>query len=339
VATVSIRDVAARARVSIGTVSNTLNSPDKVSRKVQARVHQAISELGYVRNESARALKVGSSHEIGLIVGDLANPYYTDVARGADDAADRMGYVVSLNSSHGSPEREVQLLKRLATRRVTGILINPMELDDLELEELLGSQSPVVVFGRRSSRCSVCLDDVGGGRLVGEHLIAMGHRRLAFVGDFPDKIEGIKLAVNSASARSTTLQTYSAGRTQPGGRTLQGGYAVGQSLGRMADDKRPTGIACGNDLLAIGLLQALLDSGLRVPEDAAIVGWDDIDFAASARVPLTSIGQPREELGRVGIRLLTEELADVAAGAPHSHRTVVFSPELIVRESSDYRRR
>jgi LacI family transcriptional regulator len=331
-AAISIRDVAKHAGVSIGTVSNTLHRPQKVSREVQAKVHHAIADLGYVPNESARALVRGRSSQIGLIVADLKNPYYTDVAKGADDAADHIGDVVLLCSSHGSPEREIKLLKRLVAQRVKGILINPMELDDLELDDVVGSGVPVVVFGRKSSRCTVCLDDVGGGRLVGQHLIDMGHRSLAFVGDHPDKIDGVRLAVTS-SEHPVTLQVY------PAERTMAGGRATGLEVAQLADGDRPTGIACGNDLVAIGVMQAMRESGVRVPQDVAIVGWDDIEFAANAGVPLTSIGQPMEELGRVGIRLLTEELDDVAAGRPHQHRAVVFTPQLIVRESSDYRRR
>lgn len=331
-AQVSIRDVAALAQVSIGTVSNTLNNPGRVSRKIQARVHKAVAELGYVPNESARSLKVGRSHEIGLIVADLANPYYTDVARGADGAADRIGDVVSLCSSHGSAAREIQLLKRLVSQRVKGILINPIELDDLELEEVVGSGLPIVVYGRRSARCSVCLDDVGGGRLVGDHLLAMGHRRLAFVGDFPDKIAGVRLAIASTDLPAP-LAVYPAED-----RTVGGGYQAGRLLADVPAAERPTGIACGNDVLAIGVLKAVRDAGLRVPEEVAIVGWDDITFADTASVPLSTISQPREELGRVAVRLLLEELKDVADGLSHQHRSVIFTPELIVRASSNFQR-
>lgn len=328
----SIRDVAARAQVSIGTVSNTLNNPMRVSRKIQSRVLKAVAELGYVPNESARSLKVGRNHEIGLVVADLANPYYIDVARGADEAADQIGDVVTLCSSHGSATREIQLLKRLVSQRVKGILINPIELDDLELDEVVGSGLPIVVYGRRSARCSVCLDDVGGGRLIGEHLLAMGHRQLAFVGDFADKIAGVRVAVAS-TGHSAPLTVYPAED-----RTVAGGYKAGRLLAALPAAERPTGIACGNDILAIGVLKAVLDAGLRVPEDAAIVGWDDITFADTAPVPLSTIGQPREELGRVAVRLLLAELDDVANAKHHDHRSVVFTPQLIVRASSDLRR-
>lgn len=331
-AKVSIRDVAARAQVSIGTVSNTLNNPSRVSRKIQARVHKAVAELGYVPNESARSLKVGRSHEIGLIVADLANPYYTDVARGADGAADQIGDVVSLCSSHGSAAREIQLLKRLVSQQVKGILINPIELDDLELEEVVGSGLPIVVYGRRSARCSVCLDDAEGGRLIGHHLLAMGHRRLAFVGDFADKTAGLRLAIASTDL-TVPITIYPAED-----RTVAGGYEAGRILADVPDAERPTGIACGNDILAIGVLKGLRDAGLRVPEDVAIVGWDDITFADTAPVPLSTISQPREELGRVAVRLLLDELSDVADGTAHQHRSVVFTPQLIVRASSDFRR-
>ena len=175
--TISIREVAERAGVAVGTVSNTLNKPDKVSKKVQARVHAAIAELGYVRNESARALKVGRSREIGLLVTNLSNPFFTDIAQAADNAADEVGDVVTLCSSNESAGREVKHLLRLASQRVKGIIVNPLELDDLDLNELLGSGVPIVVLGRPASghqRCSVSCDDVAGGEIAAQHLIRTG---------------------------------------------------------------------------------------------------------------------------------------------------------------------
>jgi LacI family transcriptional regulator len=332
--TISIREVAERAGVAVGTVSNTLNKPEKVSRKVQARVQAAIAELGYVRNESARALKVGRSREIGLLVTDLTNPFFTDVARGADDAADDVGDVVSLCSSTNSAAREVKHLQRLASQRVKGILVNPLELDDLNLDDLLGSSVPVVVIARRArgqDRCSVSTDDVTGGELAANHLIEQGHRRLAFVGPFPDRMRGVRLAIASHEGSPVTFQTYA--HESPA--SHEGGRQFGDQLAAMDPAERPTGIICGNDLMALGVLQAMTIAGIRVPQDVAIVGYDDISYAAGAAVPLSSVRQPREEMGRSAVRLLLEEIADQDT---HRHRAVVFTPELIVRASSDHRR-
>ncbi len=329
---ISIREVAERAGVAIGTVSNTLNRPEKVSRKVQARVHSAIAELGYVRNESARALKVGRSREIGLLVTDISNPFFTDVAQGADTAADEIGDVVTLCSSGGSADREVKQLQRLASQRVKGILVNPMELDDLDLDDLVGSGVPVVVLARNArghDRCSVSTDDVAGGQLAARHLIDQGHRQLAYVGVFPDRLSGVRLAIASADSPEVTLRAFEAPRS------LDGGRKVGDQLAAMQPSDRPTGIICGNDLIALGMLQAMTIAEIRVPDDVAIVGYDDISYAAGAAVPLSSIRQPREDLGRTAVRMLLEEIADEDT---HQHRAVVFAPELIVRASSRYTR-
>lgn len=330
--TISIREVAERAGVAVGTVSNTLNKPEKVSRKVQARVHAAIAELGYVRNESARALKVGRSREIGLLVTNLGNPFFTDVARGADDAADEVGDVVTLCSSNESAGREVKQLLRLASQRVKGIIVNPLELDDLDLNELLGSGVPVVVIGRPASghhRCSVSCDDVAGGELAARHLIDQGHQRLAFVGGFPDRQRGVRLAIASDESSAVTVQRFEARGTQDDGRK------AGDRLAAMNPADRPTGVICGNDLIALGVLQAMTVAGIRVPQDIAIIGYDDIAYAAGAAVPLSSVRQPREELGRSAVRMLLEEIADQDT---HQHRAVVFAPELIVRASSSHLR-
>ena len=220
--TISIREVAERAGVAVGTVSNTLNKPEKVSKKVQVRVHAAIAELGYVRNESARALKVGRSREIGLLVTNLSNPFFTDIAQAADNAADEVGDVVTLCSSNESAGREVKHLLRLASQRVKGIIVNPLELGDLDLNELLGSGVPIVVLGRPASghpRCSVSCDDVAGGEIAAQHLIGQGHRRLAFLGGFPDRLRGIRLAIASAGSSDVKVQQFDALRIQDDGKT------------------------------------------------------------------------------------------------------------------------
>lgn len=325
---VSIREVAAHAHVSMATVSNTLNNPDRVSKRMRDKVHAAIAELGYVPNESARALRTGRSREIGLVVNDIRNPFFADIAEGADAEADDVGDVVTLCSSSGSPVRERRQLQRLASQHVKGIIINPIDLDALDPKDLLGADLPIVVIARRppgNNHCSVWVDDVDGGELAANHLLDLGHRRLAFIGTFPGRLRGVHFAMSSRQLDPGTLLHIPA----PG--TLDGGLAGGTQFAAIDPALRPTGIVCGNDLIGLGILNALAAADIRVPDDVALIGYDDIAYAAAATTPLTTIRQPRQEMGRSAVRLLLEEVEDKAN---HRHRSVVFPPELIIRQSA-----
>jgi len=325
--------VARRAGVSIGTVSNALNRPDRVTPATRARVLAAVEELGYVRNEAARALRAGGSRTVGLVVLDVANPFFTDVASGAESVADRHNTLVMLCNSGEDVARERRHLDHLEEQRVQGILITPVTTDNPRLDRLRQRGIPVVLVDRASGQgggCSVGVDDVLGGRLGGIHLLEQGHRSLAFVGgpltlpQVTDRLAGLRNAITEAPGAGleiveTPVLTVAAGRQ------------AGSELAARQPDKRPTGILCANDLLALGVLQSMTSAGLRVPEDMALVGYDDIEFAAAAAVPLSSVRQPRELLGRTAAELLFEEITD---GSKHRHRYVGFQPELAVRRSS-----
>jgi LacI family transcriptional regulator len=337
----SVKDVAVAAGVSVGTVSNVLNRPASVSPATLARVQAAIEDLGFVRNESARQLRAGSSRAVGLVVIDAANPFFADVARGVEDAVQDSGGVVLLGNSAGSPLRERRYLDLFEEQRVRGVLIAPCGDASLDFGGLQRLGIPVVFLDRYPDGApfsSVTVDDVTGGHLAGEHLLAQGHRRLAFVGgpsslrQVTDRRAGVQRAVAEApDGEDVSLLVVSTPEL-----TTDAGREAAEELVAMPAGTRPTGVVTGNDLVAIGMLQGLLRHGLRVPEDVAVVGYDDIDFAASAAVPLSSVRQPREELGRTGARLLDEQITAAAAGEPVTARQVQFRPELVVRRSSDH---
>ena len=334
VATTGIKEVARHAGVSIGTVSNVLNRPDLVSTATRQRVQQAIAELGYVRNDSARQLRAGRSRQIAIVVLDVANPFFTDVVRGVESAAEDRGMMVVVCNSGESAGRERRHLDLLEEQRVRGVLITPVDdAEDSRLELLARRGTPVVLVDRgsgRRNRCSVAVDDVLGGRLAGDHLVDRGHRRIAFVGgpfsirQVADRHTGFAAALGDA-AELVVVET-------PNLTVASGRAAAGRLAGSAG---RPTAVFCANDLLALGVLQEMIRRGLRVPYDVAIVGYDDIEFAAAAAVPLSSVRQPRERLGRTAAQLLLEEIED---GDRHRHRHVQFLPELVVRETSDLRR-
>jgi LacI family transcriptional regulator len=339
VATTSIREVARHAGVSLGTVSNVLNRPDSVGAETRRRVEVSIRELGFVRNESARALRTGSSRTVGLVVLDVANPFFTDVARGAEDVAEENGMVVTLCNSSENAERETRHLDHLEEQRVQGVLITPVEGATPRLERLVERGIPVVLVDRGSgarNRCSVAVDDVMGGQMAVGHLLEGGHRRIAFVGgpmriqQVQDRYAGAQAAVTShGDDEGSVVSTLEVVETPS--LTLRAGTRAGASIASMPPSRRPTAVFCANDLLALGLLQEVVSRGLDVPGDLAIVGYDDIDFAAAAVVPLSSVRQPRDQLGRAATELLFDE---ISAGASHRHRQILFEPELVVRRSA-----
>ncbi|MFG1912267.1 LacI family DNA-binding transcriptional regulator [Kribbella sp. NPDC048928] len=336
-ATPSIKEVARRAGVSVGTVSNFLNRPAIVAPDTRQRVRESIEALGFVRNEAARHLRAGRSRTVGLVVLDVTNPFFTALAEGAEGLAYEHDTVVMLCNSKTDPVREGHHLDQLEQQRVMGVLITPIDSNDPQLTSLVERGTPVVLVDRTADRglCSVSVDDQLGGRLAGNHLIESGHRRIAFIGgpftmqQVADRKQGIAATVEAAG--DVELQCHEV--------DVMGvieGRAIGERIAALPPRSRPTAAFLANDLLALGFLQGMAVAGLRVPRDMAIVGYDDIDFARAAAVPLSSVRQPAELLGRSAMELLQEE---VESAERHQHRQVIFQPDLIVRESSDHKRR
>lgn len=335
-ATPRITDVAAEAGVSVGTVSNVLNRPHLVAEATRRRVTEAIEALGFTRNESARQLRAGSSRAVGLIVLDAANPFFTDVARGVEDAVNGVGGVVLLGNSAGDESRESRYLELFEEQRVRGVLIAPAGDSAPDLGSLTRLGIPVVFLDRAAdaaSHSSISVDDVAGGSMAASHLVARGHRRIAFVGG-PSALRQVRDRSRGAEAVIQATPGANLLAISTPGLTVGAGRVAADDIAGWPVEHRPTAVFAANDLLAIGLLQGLLAHGLRIPEDVAIVGFDDIEFAAAATVPLSSIRQPREELGRRGAELLYQEIELTEAGIPVAHQHVKFQPELVVRESS-----
>ncbi|MGU3435057.1 LacI family DNA-binding transcriptional regulator [Actinomycetes bacterium M1A6_2h] len=328
----SMREVAALAGVSMGTISNVLNKPDMVSAATRERVEAAIAQLGFVRNDAARQLRAGQSRMLAVVVLDARNPFFLDVAAGAESVADRSDLLTVIVGSGESEERENRQLRLLMEQRVQGILLSPVGENIPMLDKLDRQGTPVVLLDRGSrapGRSSVAVDDVQGGRLAARHLMDLGHHTLVYVGG-PESIRQVRdrrtgaldAVAESASTRMSTLFATSL--------SIEAGAKVAAQILDMPD--RPTAVVCANDLLALGVLQECVQRGVRVPEELAIVGYDDIDYAAGAAVPLTSIAQPRAELGRAAAELLLQQ---VAAPDDHEFQQLTFSPSLVVRGSTD----
>lgn len=331
---VSIRHVAAHAGVSVATVSNSINCPGRVAPSTRSRVLAAIDELGYVRSESARQLRAGHSRIVALLVLDIGNPFFVDVARGVEDAVREQGLGVMLCNSNQDEEAESLYFSLFAEQRVRGALVTPTDVSGRNLDSFRRHGIPHVLVDRmvdRAEGCSVSVDDVAGGELAVRHLIESGHTRIAYVSgpahlaQCRDRRAGALNALHAAGMSEEALTVLEV----PALDAASGRDAGSRLLGR---PRRPTAVFCANDLLALGLLQAMFGAGVRVPDQLALVGYDDIEFSAAAAVPLTSVRQPAFQIGRSAAELLLEETAD--EDESHVHRQIVYEPELVVRRSS-----
>ncbi|MBT2438616.1 LacI family DNA-binding transcriptional regulator [Streptomyces sp. ISL-36] len=333
-----IKDVAREAGVSVGTVSNVINRPDLVSERTRRHVQEVIARLGYVRSESARQLRAGRSRLLSLLVLDMGNPFFVDLARGAERTARAAGLSVMVCNSDQSPAAEAEYLSLFAEQRVHGVLITPADPSGSNLQEFRRHGIPFVLVDRvagGSGGCSVSVDDVAGGAMAVRHLVSLGHRSIAYISgqghllQVRDRRTGALNALAEAGLPPDALREIGADRLD-----VNSGRDAGARLLGMVE--RPTAVFCANDLLALGVLQAMYAAGVRVPQDIAIVGYDDIEFAAAAAVPLTSVRQPAATLGAMATELLLDEAGEQAAA--HRHQQVVLQPELVVRGSSQVRR-
>ncbi|WP_166982386.1 LacI family DNA-binding transcriptional regulator [Paramicrobacterium fandaimingii] len=329
---VGIREVAERAKVSIGTVSNVLNKPDLVSAKTLERVLATMDELGFVRNDLARQLKMGGGTTLGMIVLNVANPFFGDLAHACESAAEAHGHTVIFGSSDQLVGREDRYIELFEEQRVRGMIIAPLDGPTERIERLIRRGMPVVLFDIHAGEgdfCSVAMDGAEGGYLATRHLLESGRRKIAFLGgplhQVEDRWTGALRAVDEVDgAVLTHIDTVD--------QTIADGRAIGDQLAAMAPESRPDAVFGANDLLALGLMQSLvIADGLKVPRDIAIVGYDDIDYAASAIVPLTTVRQPKESLAHEAVRLVLDH---AAAGTSHVHEHSLLPPELVVRAST-----
>lgn len=327
----SVKDVAALAGVSSSTVSNYLNHPHVLGAASRERVEAAIEKLGFVPNESARQLRAGSSKALALILLDAWLPYFNELSRGVEDVTREGGWSLFFSNSNRDGAQELRNIDMFEAHRVQGIVIYPLGDVVPRLERLAerGIRSVVVGPIRESATvASVLFDDRGGGRLAGEHLLALGRRRIMFLGSptvsqSNDRLAGLQDAVAGGAATITVVDV-------PHLATEDGLRAAEQIIALPAAE-RPDAVFAANDMVALGVLTQLLRHGIRVPEEIALVGFDDVDQAHQSVVPLTSVRQPGYEIGRAAGAALLQQLADPTAPPP---ATTPFPAELVVREST-----
>jgi LacI family transcriptional regulator len=329
-----MREVARIAGVTPATVGNALNRPHLVAPATRARIEAAIAEVGLVRSGPARQLRGIPSPVVGLVILDLGNPFYSELGRGAEDRLAQDGCTLTICSTDADTVREGRALSVLEEQAVRGLIVTPVNGDTSRIAAVARRGTSVVLLDHAEARldlCSVAADSRLGGRLAAEHLLRLGHRRLAYVrdsGEVPSvvqRFEGAREAVAEAGLEPRrALRDVRLEPGRPADRTAED--AVGRL---MAEAAAPTALICQNDVIALGVLAGLARAGRSVPGDVSVVGNDDLPFAAHLRPALTTVRQPAAELGRTAADLLLAE-----RDRDHRHRRIVLSPDLIVRAST-----
>ena len=324
-----IQDVAQRAGVAIGTVSNVLNNPDIVTEQTRVKVEAAITELGFVRNSAARALAARRTDTVGLILIDIGNSLFVDIARGAESAAGQAQLKLLLANSDSTRSKQDNYLELFDQARVAGVLLTPLEEPLDVAHAVLGHGRPVVLVIATSPdplTCSVMVNEELGGYLAATHVLHGGAHRLVFVAGCPDlrlirrRLAGVERAVAGAGA--------SLGVVEAPNLAIGAGREVGH---QMLLSQSVDAVVCPSDLLAVGVIQAATDLGIRVPDELMVVGYDDNHFASESSIPVSTMSLPGYRMGELAIELLLEEIHQ---GSAHVHRTVTLDPHLIPRRSS-----
>jgi LacI family transcriptional regulator len=328
----TIRDVAKRAGVATMTVSRVINNSGYVSDATRAKVETAVAELGYVPNMLGPSLRFKQTNTLALVLTDITNPFWTTVARGAEDAAHLKGYSVIFCNTDESPEKQEQYLTMLLRRRIDGILLAPA-CSSPESVQLIQKQGiAVVVLDRSVPITDVDMirgDSTGGAYMLAQHLIDLGHTHITMLAGPRD--------VSTSYERVTGfLQALQEAGLEPGENNIVWG-AFAQESGRkmaeqvLASDPRPTAIFAANNFIAIGALRALRDAGLRVPKDISLVSFDDLPEALSAEPFFTNVAQPTYEMGFQATQIL---IARMIGNSSEDFRSILLPTELIIRQSS-----
>lgn len=321
------------AGVSVGTVSHVLNHPERVADATRERVEKAIEELGFVRSETARRLRRGGSSLVGVLVHDIANPFFTEAARGIEDRLREDGRLPMLSSTDSDPDRERELMGLLAGMDVRGVIVTPSASTLDNLAVLAGRGIRVVLMDHppiSPELSTVSGDDVAGARSAVAHLVGLGHQRVGFVNgpisvrQSRDRRQGVLAALEDAGLDPGTALAEVRPVVEGRGYSADAGAAGAAEL--LDQARPPTALFCANDQLAIGAMREIRRRGLSIPGDVAIVGYDDVAIASELITPLTSVHQPMRDIGRAAADLLLSPGDDV--------EHVTFLPGLVVRASS-----
>jgi LacI family transcriptional regulator len=328
----TIRDVAHKAGVAPITVSRVINNSGYVSENTRQKVQVAIDELGYVPNMLGPSLRFQQTMTLAVVITDITNPFWTTVTRGVEDVAQANGYSTILCNTDESEAKQEQYLQMLLRRRIDGILLVPACSDPESIELIQKQGIPVVILDRQVPGVNVDVvraDSEGGAYKLTQYLISLGHRHIAMlsgpasVSTSVDRVNGYRRALMDAGISEPDAQVYWGEFTQ------ESGYQL--AMQALANPNEPTAIFTANNFLAVGAMQYLRTNGKRVPEDVAIVTFDDIPLNLVASPFLTAAIQPAREMGQQATQILLERVKG-EKDSPARHQ--VLSTEIIIRNSS-----
>ncbi len=334
---VSIKDIAKAAGVSHSTVSRALSDSSLVSDVTKARVQHLAQEMGYSPNTLARSLVTRQTYTVGLVVTTIADPFIAEVVQGIEATAHDHGYTLILCNSGAEPEREIAAVEMLRSKRVDGVIVTSSRIGALYLHHLERIGVPIVLINNHNEQSgrytfTVTVDNCHGGHLATKHLIELGHRRIAHItapadrSSAQDRMLGYHQALAEVGIEpDPTLLVPGNGRADGGEKAL---------VDLMALEAPPTGVFCYNDMTAIGLIHAARRAGLAVPGDVSVVGFDDIPFASYCYPPLTTIAQPKVEMGQLAMEMALSLMAMDTQGNEQELSNVVVQGRLVVRAST-----
>jgi LacI family transcriptional regulator len=327
---VTIKDIAKKIGISYATVSRALNNRSGVNAETREIVLEEARRMGYQPNAIARGLVMKYTHTIALVIPDITNPFFPEIVRSVEDVASEHGYNTFLCNTNWDVEKEQSYLKLLQEKRVDGIILKPAS--DSEENNFGNISVPLVLLDRTSHNDSfscIEVDDERGGFLATKHLIESGYKRIAFIGGKPDsytnskRIEGYKQALSRYKYEiDETLIVNGSFKTMSG-------YEIMNNL--IKSGNIPDAVFSGNDVIALGVMQSAEENGLDVPGDLGIVGYDDIDYAKLPQIQLTTIAQPKWQIGKCAVELLLKEIND---SENMESKIVILDPELIVRSTT-----
>ncbi|MGE7545983.1 LacI family DNA-binding transcriptional regulator [Sporosarcina newyorkensis] len=327
---VNIFDVAKLANVSIATVSRVTSNKEGVNEKTRAAVLEAMDKLGYRPNSAARTLRMSKSNIIIVLMLNIKNTFYSEYIRGLEEVARNAGYDLLIGSTDGDIEKEKNYMDLIRDSRVDGVILTTAGVLNDDFVKKINESSPVVLtfdYVPGQNIPSISIDNESASRKITNHLINMGHKRIAHITGYMGRLQSqTRLNGYKQALAQHNIQVQEA-LIQEGGYLLQDGYIATQKL--LSFEKVPTAIYGGNDNIAIGALKAILDAGLRVPEDIAVVGFDDVEVASYMTPSLTTIHQPRYEIGKRAMDLLLKKINEEQIQQPH----VILEDELMIRES------
>jgi len=327
---VTIKDVARESGVNTSTVSRALNNTYGVNDETRKHVMEVATRLNYRTNQVARGLVTGRLHTIGLVVSDIRNPFFAEVARGAEDAAHRAGHDLVLCNSDLKAEKQMGYFDSLLAKRVDGIVMNSVAaLSHAQQDQLWAAGVPIVLLNRSSVYrrfSSVLGDNLQGGEIAGNYLIDLGHTKVGHItgprahGNLADRAKGFLKAFHDRGLPEPEV-IY-------GEHTFAGGYESANRL--LGPDRKITAVFAGNDVLAFGCIRTAIEKGIRVPDDLSIIGFDNVEISQITSPPLTTIDQPKYEIGKAAIEMLLNMMAQ--DGIRESEHRVI-GVRLIERQS------